>query len=1103
MLERIRRRALALAACLALAAMAAHGGTGAPASPGADQGEPGDQPGAAGEAQAPPSDWVISRADVDAAWREAEKVRKQDNIQGARAMLAFAARFPDVEDARQALYNAGVAFAAQRLRPEAIAAFQQYLARYPGHDLNDDALTQIISLLRQEQDYTGSAAAQVDFHRRFPHSPQAEQNLLAAAGNLQREGDYDGAVAAYQTLLKAYPNSNLCDDALYAMGQLYAQQFSQEARDTGATLSYEDYGPALRAYEAVERIPFSRYRDDAAYQLAYLYYQTNNPIREYEASIEALEGFMARYPFSRYVSQARNSVNSCLRSQKKPPRYDTNEPVPDPEALLRPAERLRALRRYPEVIVLYQNMIRQFAGHENQDSWMMVVGDVFSEAKDEVSAIRAWRAVVDTCVGSDQRSAAMLKIIRSLGTLKDTAGELQAKVDYIALFPTGANVERYWSDVLGYHRSARNIPTLLAVLQRVYTEFPDLDLADNAIFEAANIHQQLRRYGAAAALYNRLLQTRPGSDLAVHSLFLLARCQHESGDLTAARLTYQKVARALPNTGLADDALAQISVLETPAEAERVRLFREAPLPGPPPAAPEPAKWEAFKEPPEPLPEGVCGPVGSPPGAGSPLHLRFRMARQLPVDLAIKWLTGDPFANVQIAFNGQPAHALYVQPNTVTQVRLLATRVVEGVNTVTIASADNMMRWDCLALISDGLPPEREGRIALGVEDGKFQEFSAGAAMNAKLTLTEILVDLDERKWATRPDPEHQALKDAVAAATPAKGAKKPPDRTPDDVYREAFQLARGYYARGQFLAAARRLASLSQQRLPADIQTHVQALLLVAGDNARDYGLEEIRCGSLIILAPPSVAVQLRQYNVPNFFQDLLAALCGNGSAPAVHDPPFVVSLAAYPGPARAMYGRFDTRWLTTPVQWASLVPKIAEAWITDPMHAQAVAPAHPRLMPALAALAALQMEAALVGPLWKDQEAAAFAQRRSAVIAASANVSKSTPAEKMATETVAGWLLRLALGPEFSKSEPTDLGWQKLGPLLSTLRALPPHVVAYFAKPPERAALVIWALGTHLGKDAIPQLAYIGLQADEKTLARVTAAMEKLTSTKTAENQ
>ncbi|MDH7568296.1 MAG: tetratricopeptide repeat protein [Armatimonadota bacterium] len=1055
-------------------------------------------PAAEGEGQNPPEIHFISRADVEAAWQEAEKQRRGDGVLGAQVMTAFAARFPDTDYARQALYQAGVSLQNQRLIPEAIAAYRDLLTRYPGHDLCDDALWQIATLLTQQSDFVGAANAYLEFQRRFPRNPNAERALSMAASQFSRAGDLQSCMAAYDALVRQYPYSDLAPSALYSMGQTYVRAVTDEMRESNIAPQFDQFGPAVQAYQTLIRTyPYSNLADDAAYQLAYLYYT----VRDYQGCVDAMEDFMRRYPASSMVSSARNMVNTALRSMRQLYRYDPNERLPTPEPLLQPAQRLSALRRWPEVIALYQQAIQAFPGHDNQDDWVLAIGDTYQQAGDLPSAIKTWRNLVDNYPGSEQRQAAMLRIVQALTTARDVPGKIQAQSDYITLFPTGARTEAFWNEVLAYYRSERQVGALLAALKSVYTNYVGLDLVDNALFEAGNINQQLRKYTDAAALYAALVQNYPGSDLTPDATFLLACCQHEAGDLDKARATYQRVAATMPNTGLADDALTEMRVLESPAELERLRLYREAPLPADPPAGSQPEKWESCKDPLEPMVEGVCGPLSVTPGAYTPVHLRFRMERQFPILLTIKWMQGDQqFANVQVYLNGELAHSVYVRPNTVTELKLLATRTVQGVNTITLSSLDNTMRWDAVQIASEGLPAEREGRIVLGVPDDASKEFSVGATASRQLAFTELFVDLDENKWATRLDPEYQAFREAVAAVTPVKpaaGAKgepaPPPAKTPADLYREYYQLARGYYARGYFFQAAKLLMMLTREPLPPDLVSFANALLAMALDNARDYGLEEIRRGNLVMLAPPATAMQLRQYNVPDYYDHACRLLAMGGPEPSPTDPPFVIGCPAYSYTSGPNYARlnWNANTRTSTAAWAPPLAALAQSWVMDPRRAPLIAPAHPTLLPGLAALAAVAIESQLSTPGVSAQQDAQIASRRGVMLSASAATEKKADPKKVSADAVAGWMLRLALGKEFAKAKTTDWGWEKLAAVINALRTLPPKVAEAFPKPADRQAVVAWVLSKHFGKEAVPQLTFIGIEADEKALATVEAVL------------
>ncbi|HEX2999342.1 MAG TPA: tetratricopeptide repeat protein [Armatimonadota bacterium] len=1046
-----------------------------------------------------PAIQCISRADVEVAWQAASKLRGQDNLNNAAVMSAFAAQFPDTDYARQALYQVGAAYQAQRLFPEAVAAFNNYLARYPGHDQGDDALLQIATILTSEKEDEGAAAAYLDFQRRFPRNAQADDALLNAAAAFTRAKNTDAALAAYQALADTYPASELCDDALWAKAQLIVTTVNQQAQDNVAVVQYNDYGPAIQIYQyIVARLPFSRFYDDAAYQIAYL----NYPARQYTQAVDALEEFIRCYPGSTMIPQARSIINAALRAQRMPDRYDVKEKLPTVQDFIKPADRLRAERRWGDTIAVYQAALQQFPGYDQRDQLLMQIGDTYDTGGDTLGAIKAWRAVVDGCPGSDLRIQCMGKIVTALQKVKDIPASIQAESDYATLFPNGANTEKYLSDIRDYYRSERAVPALLVVLKNLYANYRGTDLCDDALYEAAGIALQQRRYSEAAALYAQLARDYPGSNLAADALFLLARCQEELNRSLDAQKSYQQVIALLPHTGLADDAYNALRTLQPAEETARNKPAEDASLPEVYPGLDlSKAKWEAFKDPAEPMLEGLYGPISSFPGAHAPLVFQFKMAKRLPVLLEIKWLSGDTsFMNMQVYCNNEFIQSVYVKPDSLTQLKIPATKTVEGPNTLQLVSCDMGMHWDCLRISSDGLPAERGGVIQIGVPDAAYKEFSAGIVADAKAVLTVAVVNLDEKKWTSFADPQQQALKAAVAAATPGKDGK-PRARKPADIYTEQFEKARGYYARGYFTSAAKTCYLLTREPLPAIIQNAAQALWLMAGENARDYGLEEIRRGGLVLLAPPAVAMQLRAYNVPDYYQQVLDIIGVETTGTEL--PRFVISSAMYPAGSGALLARFQPAWCSDAGQWATILPPFVHAMLADPAYTRAMAEPLPNLGAAMERLASLAAEVKIGAAGWNTQQLSLFDQKRRNLFVASANTVANGDPKKVSADALAGWLLRMALGEGFLKSKPEEMAWDRLGGLLRTLRSLPQPVLDRYNKPADRTALFVWALRKHLGKEALVNLKYLGLRADERMLAEVAATLEKPKPKATAENR
>jgi hypothetical protein len=423
-----------------------------------------------------------------------------------------------------------------------------------------------------------------------------------------------------------------------------------------------------------------------------------------------------------------------------------------------------------------------------------------------------------------------------------------------------------------------------------------------------------------------------------------------------------------------------------------------------------------------------------------------------------------------------------------------------GQNVLSVTSLDNGLRWDYIGIVSQGLPAERQGHILIGTSDDSHKEFMAGLSTNASVAFTEAFFDLDALQWASKPDGEYQMFRDALAALTPPKG-EKDATKLKEQFYREAYQAAAGYFARRYDLQAAKLTATLLREPLPADLKLRVQGLNAMAVESAREYGMEEIRRDNLVILAPPPVAVQLRQYNVPDYYQMVFDALRMGSPWPRPEDTPYVISCAANSVGSNPQLGRFNVAWRTNMKQWEPLVAPMVRAWMSDPANTTVLAQLHPGLPAAYSTLGGMQVELLTAQGNWNAQQRSQFESRRKTLLAATASAPKDVDPKKVPPDAMAGWILRMALGEKFATSALGDLQWGRVGAFFNTLRLLPPDVLKQFAKPPERAAILAWAVQRHIGPKAVPHLAHLGVKVDDKVLATVSAALDNPQPQQTAE--
>jgi outer membrane protein assembly factor BamD len=163
-------------------------------------------------------------------------------------------RAPFSKWAPLAQFNAGQAFEKQGKYPEAIAAYQTVVAKYPGDPIADDAQYQIgYVLMREAKEGSYDTASRQraresfeDFLSRYPESekaPQARENILALQGGVTKSAldiakyyektkKYKAAVIYYNEVVKQQPDSPESTIAKERL-EVLRQQFGEDALRAG------------------------------------------------------------------------------------------------------------------------------------------------------------------------------------------------------------------------------------------------------------------------------------------------------------------------------------------------------------------------------------------------------------------------------------------------------------------------------------------------------------------------------------------------------------------------------------------------------------------------------------------------------------------------------------------------------------------------------------------------------------------------------------------------------------------------------------------------------------------------------------------------------
>lgn len=209
-------------------------------------------------------------------------------------------------------------------------------------------------------DIKGAIKAYHVFVKKFAYSGMAPKAQLKLAELLEKMGDYDRAFEAYGDYIKKYPRGEAFDKAVEAQFNL-AKRFldGERVRMYGVktfpsmartqkmfesiveNAAYSKYAPlsqyyvgqalekqgkypeAIAAYQTVQtKYPNDSIATDALYQIAYVYMKQSRAEGVYDPKVatkasEAFEDFIARYPNSEKVPQAKDNIKMLAGRETK------------------------------------------------------------------------------------------------------------------------------------------------------------------------------------------------------------------------------------------------------------------------------------------------------------------------------------------------------------------------------------------------------------------------------------------------------------------------------------------------------------------------------------------------------------------------------------------------------------------------------------------------------------------------------------------------------------------------------------------------------------------------------------------------------------------
>ena len=417
----------------------------------------------------------------------------------------FLRTYPQDPRADRALHYLGICQLKNKQYPQALEAFKKIIAEHPKFELLASTylhlgLTQYnLAVAGQKEFYPEAAKPLAGLIEKYPQGKEVPQALFYEAESLYAQGQKAEAAALYSQVVQKYPQDPLLPDALYALG--VTQEELGQAAAAGA--SYDAYLKQFAKLPLAAEVTLRRG-------------ETLLAQGQYEVAEKWFAAAAARQGFA----------------------------LAD-LALLREADCLSELRKYPEAAALYASLPQKFPDSQYKPKANLAAGKCaylagkFAEARDALGKVLAaggptapeaahWLA---RCLLKQQQLAEALKIADSalpqagagpfaVDLMVDKADALYDLPDrrresiplYVAVAqqhpndtsaPQALYMAAFASLGIGDHQAA------ITHADAFLKQFADKDLAADVMFVAAEANLQLGKYAEAGQRYEELLRKYP------------------------------------------------------------------------------------------------------------------------------------------------------------------------------------------------------------------------------------------------------------------------------------------------------------------------------------------------------------------------------------------------------------------------------------------------------------------------------------------------------------------------------------------------------------------------------------------------------------------
>jgi TolA-binding protein len=510
------------------------------------------------------------------------KMNMQTRIIGTGLFLA-AVLAPSAVRAASAkdLVGSADGFYLQKEYEFAAEEYARFLAKFPTHEEAPRARFQLGQSYYELKQYDKAAAAYEGLVAKDPPESLLAKGLYRLGECRSKQKEWKKAAEAYGRLVTKLPKHRLAPGALW--GRAEALYNLEEYRDAAAA-----YEKLIKDYGKNEK-----YVPLAWYSLGWARFEQ----KDFAGAARAFETVVAKYPKGRTAAQSQLKVGECCLERKDYAKalaayrkvLDTYPGEWSDEARMGIGDALFARKEYVEAAKAFEEVAEKHPKEPDAPLALLNAANAYlaaDRAKDALAAADRFDAAYGKTAAAPRvahaRARALLKLERYHEAARTFTGALRAdlpKVEQAAA----------WFGLGEALFGAEKFGDALKAYQKVVSDFPGHDLAEDAAYSMVFCHAELGKLAQAVAQCRRFEKTYPKSRLLASVKQVQGEYLYRQKDYAAARKASEASLRLDADGPYADDALYKLAwscrQLDDHARAEQHALKLPTSFPKSPYAA--------------------------------------------------------------------------------------------------------------------------------------------------------------------------------------------------------------------------------------------------------------------------------------------------------------------------------------------------------------------------------------------------------------------------------------------------------------------------------------------------------------------------------------